>query len=145
VSLGQAQAVLPFGNTLVAMDLTGAQIGKLLEQQWVRPPAAWDTVLQVSNGLSYQWDSTRPPGSRVVPGSVKLNGVPLDDAKTYRVAANNFLAEGGDNFPEFAKGTNRVETHIRDLDALIDYLGKNEGLGGTKASLAPSTRIHKVR
>jgi 5'-nucleotidase len=144
-SLGQAQAVLPFGNTLVVMDLTGAQIRKLLEQQWVRPAGAWETVLQVSSGLSYQWDSTRAPGSRVVPGSVRLNGVPLDDARTYRVAANNFLAEGGDNFPEFAKGTNRVDTNIRDLDALIDYLGKNEGTGAPGASLAPTARIQKVR
>jgi 5'-nucleotidase len=145
-SFGQAQAVLPFGNTLVVMDLTGAQIRNLLEQQWARPAASGVTMLQVSSGLGYQWDSTRPAGARVVPGSVKLNGVPLDDGKTYRVVANNFLAEGGDNFPEFAKGANKVDTQIRDLDALIDYLGKHEGTGGQTASFAPSAaRIQKLR
>jgi len=71
--------------------------------------------------------------------------VPLEDAKTYRVEANNFLAEGGDNFPEFAKGTNRVDTKVRDLDTLIDYLGKNPGLGAPSATLAPTRRIAKVR
>jgi 5'-nucleotidase len=145
-SFGQAQAVLPFGNTLVVMDLTGAQIRNLLEQQWARPGASGGYMLQVSSGLSYQWDSTRPTGSRVVPGSLKLNGVPVDDAMTYRVAANNFLAEGGDNFPEFAKGANKVDTQIRDLDALIDYLAKHEGTGGQPASFAaPAARVHKVR
>jgi 5'-nucleotidase len=143
-SFGQAQAVLPFGNTLVAMDLTGAQLRNLLEQQWTRQGGGY--MLQVSSGLSYQWDGSRPVGSRVVPGSIKVGGVPIDDAKTYRVVANNFLAEGGDNFPEFAKGANKIDTQIRDLDALIDYLGKHEGTGGQPASIAaPAARIQKVR
>ncbi|TFW32456.1 bifunctional metallophosphatase/5'-nucleotidase [Massilia horti] len=144
-SFGQAQAVLPFGNTLVVMDLTGAQLHRLIEQQWDRPAASDPIVLQVSNGFSYAWDSSKPAGSRVVPGSVKLNGVPLEDAQTYRIAVNNFLAEGGDHFAEFAKGTKRIETKIYDLDALIDYLAKNPGVGAPNASLAPSVRIQKVR
>lgn len=142
---GQAQAVLPFGNTLVVMDLTGAQIRALLEQQWARPAASEESVLQVSQGFAYRWDSTQPKGQRIVPGSVTLNGAPLEDAKTYRVEANNFLAEGGDNFPEFAKGSKRFDTQLRDLDTLIDYLGKNPDTGAPSATLAPSRRIDKVR
>jgi 5'-nucleotidase len=144
-SFGQAQAVLPFGNTLIVMDLSGAQIRNLLEQQWQRPAASDDSTLQVSGGFSYRWDSTQPRGSRVVPGSVRLNGVALEDAKIYRIVANNFLAEGGDNFPEFAKGANRADTQVRDLDALIDYLARNQGAGAPAASLAPTARIEKVR
>jgi 5'-nucleotidase len=144
-TFGHAQAVLPFGNTLVVMDLTGAQIRNLLEQQWARPASSETMMLQVSAGFSYRWDEKQPKGSRIVPGSVKLNGVPLDDNKTYRVVANNFLAEGGDNFPEFAKGTHRIDTQIRDLDALIEYLGKHANAGAPAASLAPTARIEKLR
>ncbi|MFC5476885.1 bifunctional metallophosphatase/5'-nucleotidase [Massilia suwonensis] len=143
-NFGHAQAVLPFGNTLVVLDLTGAQLRRLLEQQWQRPSASGATILQVSQGLTYTWDEQRPVGQRVVPGSLKFNGAPVDDAKTYRVVANNFLAEGGDNFPEFAKGTNRVDTQIVDLDALSDYIAKNPGAGGAQAGLAPAARIGKV-
>jgi 5'-nucleotidase len=143
-TFGQAQAVLPFGNMLVVMDMTGAQLRRLLEQQWQRPGASNYSVLQVSRELSYAWDEKRPVGSRVVPGSLKIAGKPVEDSQTYRVVANDFLAEGGDNFPEFAKGTNRVETHIVDLDALSDYIAKNPGAGGN-AGLAPSVRIDKVR
>lgn len=143
VTFGQAQAVLPFGNTLVAMDLTGAQLRLVLEQQWDRPASAGTTMLQISQALSYQWDATRPAGRRVVPGSVKVNGVAVDDAKTYRVVANNFLADGGDNIPVFAKGTNRVETGIRDLDALIAYLKQHPELGSSTLA-APRPRIQKV-
>ncbi len=142
-AFGQTQAVLPFGNTLVVMDLSGAQIRSLLEQQWARPESSSPSILQVSNGFSYQWDEKRPVGSRVVPGSIRINGAPLEDANTYRIVANNFLAEGGDNFPEFAKGTNRLETGMLDLDAFTEFLRAVEGQG---AALGPSApRIVKTK
>jgi 5'-nucleotidase len=145
VSFGQAQAVLPFGNTLVAMDLTGAQLLRVLEQQWDRPGDG-RYMLQVSQGLSYQWDSTRPKGQRIVPGSARVNGVPVDPGKTYRVVANNFLAEGGDNFPALAEGVNRIDTQIRDLDGLVAWLKQHPETGATGASLAAQQpRIQKLR
>lgn len=137
VTFGQAQAVLPFGNTLVVMDLTGAQLRRVLEQQWDRPASSGPSILAVSSGLTYDWDGTQPVGRRVA--NVKVDGTALDDNRVYRVVANNFVAEGGDNFPMFAKGTRRVETGLRDLDALIAYLQKNPEAGG-----APQ-RIRKVR
>lgn len=137
VTFGQAQAVLPFGNTLVVMDLTGAQLRRVLEQQWDRPASSGPSILAVSSGLTYDWDGTQPVGRRVA--NVKVDGTALDDNRVYRVVANNFVAEGGDNFPMFAKGTRRVETGLRDLDALIAYLQKHPEAGG-----APQ-RIRKVR
>jgi 5'-nucleotidase len=142
VSFGQAQAVLPFGNTLVVLDLTGAQLRAVLEQQWDRQGERY--MLQVSRALSYAWDSTRPVGQRLVPGSLKVDGKPVDDATTYRVVANNFLADGGDFFPVLAKGTNRRDTGMRDLDALIGYLKTNPDTGAA-AMAAPQPRINKVR
>jgi 5'-nucleotidase len=141
VTFGQAQAVLPFGNTLVVMDLTGAQLRRVLEQQWDRPATSGPSIQAVSSSLTYDWDGTLPPGRRVT--NVKVDGVPVADDKTYRVVANNFLAEGGDNMPMFAKGTRRVDTGVRDLDALIAYLQKHPELGGM--NLAAPQRIHKVR
>jgi 5'-nucleotidase len=141
VSFGQAQAVLPFGNTLVVMDLAGAQLRRVLEQQWDRPASSDPAILAVSSNLAYDWDSTQPAGRRTA--NVKVDGKALDDDKVYRVVANNFLAEGGDNIPMFAKGTRRVETGLRDLDALIAYLQKHPEAGGT--TLAAPQRIRKVR
>ncbi len=136
VSFGQAQAVLPFGNTLVVMDLTGAQLRRVLEQQWDRPAASSPSILTVSSSLTYDWDATQPVGRRTA--NVKVDGKALDDDKVYRAVANNFLAEGGDNIPMFAKGTRRVETGLRDLDALIAYLQKHPEAGATP-------RIRKLR
>jgi 5'-nucleotidase len=143
VSFGQAQAVLPFGNTLVVMDVTGAQLRAMLEQQWDRPNKD-QYMLQVSRALSYAWDSTRPAGQRLVPGSLKVNGAPVDENKSYRIVANNFLADGGDNFPVLAKGVNRRDTGMRDLDALIGYLKQSPDIGAASMA-APQPRINKIR
>jgi len=141
VTFGQAQAVSPFGNTLVVMDFSGAQLRTLLEQQWDRPEGSM--TLAASRNLAYQWDSTRPKGSRIVAGSLKIDGKPVEDGKTYRVVANNFLAEGGDRFPMFGQGVKRKDTGISDLSSLIAYLKQHPETGA--ASVAPQGQIVKLR
>jgi 5'-nucleotidase len=143
VSKGQALAALPFGNTLVAMDLTGAQLRALLEQQWVADKVKARGLLQVSEGFTYRYDARKPEGSRV--SGIALDGKPLDDGTTYRVVTNNFLAGGNDAFPMFASGTNRAETGIRDIDSLTDYLVRRER-DGKPAGLAPARpRIQRIQ
>jgi 5'-nucleotidase len=144
VTLGHAMAVLPFGNTMVAMNLRGAQIVDLLEQQWIGGREAKRGLLQVSEGFWYEWDPALPEGSRVLPGSVKLNGVPLQMDSSYRVVTNNFLAEGGDGFPGFTKGSNRAPTSIRDIDALTSYLIKREQDKKPAGAAAPAVRYKSV-
>ena len=114
---GELFAIQPFSNDVVAMDVTGAQIKTLLEQQWINQNPA--KILKIS-GLKFTWDANLPIGSRVVDirdGS----GTPLDPNATYRVAVNSFLAGGGDNFLVLASGTNRVVGAV-DLDALVNYV-----------------------
>jgi 5'-nucleotidase len=143
-TFGQAQVVLPFSNTLVVMDMTGAQVRGLLEQQWQRADPAGDrAMLQVSRGLSYRWNEALPKGRRVV--DVKVDGVPLDDGKTYRVVANNFLAEGGDGFPMFTRAANKVDTGVVDLDAFVAWLVSNEHPGVSAGMAPPAPRIEKIK
>lgn len=119
VTYGEAFAVQPFGNFLVSMDLTGAQVIAMLEQQFFpRPPRA-QLVLGISEGLTYDWTASAPEGSRV--SNVRLNGTAIDPAATYRVATNNFLADGGDGFTVFREGTNRVGG-VDDLTAFVTHL-----------------------
>jgi 5'-nucleotidase len=116
VTWGELFTIQPFGNSLVKMDLTGAQIYALLEQQWAGQP--FPRILKTS-GFDYTWDAARPVGSRVV--EVRRGGSPLGLATVYTVTANSFIAAGGDNFTVFSQGTNRVGGPI-DLDALIDTI-----------------------
>ena len=129
VTFGQLFAVMPFGNNLTTMDLTGAQILRLLEQQWEAPQPAGGRVMQVSNGFSYTWDGSKPAGAaagtgnRVVADSMKLNGTPIDLSKTYRVTVNNFMSTGGDNFTVLKSGTNVQQGDV-DIDAGAAYFRK---------------------
>lgn len=137
VTYAEAYAVNPFGNLLVSMDLTGAQIKTILEEQY-QPVAERGSratlALGVSKGFTYTWDATKPQGSRVVAGSMKLNGTPLSLTQTYRVGTLNFLAEGGDLFNGFKAGTN-VLGGPEDLANFTAYLAANPGLK------APADRI----
>jgi 5'-nucleotidase len=113
---GAAFAIQPFGNSLVALTLTGAQVRQLLEQQWQGQP--FPRILQLS-GLDYTWDAALPAGSRVV--EIRKGGAPIDPATSYRVVVNNFMAAGGDNYTVLPSGTNPVGG-AQDIDALIAWV-----------------------
>jgi 5'-nucleotidase len=135
ITYAEAYDVAPFGNLLNTLDLTGAQIKTVLEQQY-QPIEGRNPMLAlgVSKGFTYTWDATQPQGSRVVAGSMKLNGVPLDPNGTYRVATLSFLAQGGDVFTEFTKGTNLLGGP-EDLANLVAFFKANPGLS------APASRV----
>lgn len=143
----QVAATHPYGNTLVLMTLTGAQIRALLEQQnWLATEGSGGRrMLQVSDGFTYRWDASRPAGSRVLPGSITLNGVALADQQAYRVAVNNFMAQGGDGYTVLKDGTQRIDTGILDLEAFIDYLAARDQAGKPAGSAAAAGRIIRIQ
>ncbi|HEU5295890.1 MAG TPA: bifunctional metallophosphatase/5'-nucleotidase [Burkholderiaceae bacterium] len=112
-------AVQPFYNNLVTITLTGAQLQRALEQQWLNQPRP--RVLQVSRGFSYSWDGGKPAGERVVPGSLRLNGTAIDPQQKLRVTINSFLVGGGDNFTVFKDGQD-ARTGMMDVDALERFV-----------------------
>jgi 2',3'-cyclic-nucleotide 2'-phosphodiesterase (5'-nucleotidase family) len=101
ITMEQVYTLLPFDNVLVVMDLKGSQIRRILEQNANSEHA----ILQVS-GMNVQYDMTRPVGSRIT--NVHVSGMALEPGKTYRVASNDFLAAGGDQYSTFKDGKNVV-------------------------------------
>ncbi|MFZ6178675.1 bifunctional metallophosphatase/5'-nucleotidase [Nannocystis pusilla] len=118
VTYGEAFAVNPFGNNLVVLTLTGAQIDAVLEQQFA--DGQQDNILQVSAGFSYAYSASAPVGSKVDPASIELNGVAIVPEQEYRVGTIGYLADGGDGFSVFKAGTDRVGG-VTDMQALQDY------------------------
>ncbi|WP_406060833.1 bifunctional metallophosphatase/5'-nucleotidase [Micromonospora sp. NBC_00860] len=124
VTYEEAFTVQPFANNLVTLDLTGAQLYCVLEQQFVTgrtlyPSATVGYVVDPNGTTGTVADPCA--GTRVVRGSLTLGGTAVDTAATYRVTVNNFLAGGGDGFSALTGGTNLVTGQI-DLDAFVDYL-----------------------
>ncbi len=133
VTYAEAFAVMPFGNILVSIDLTGQDIKAVLEQQFTPDRSRQYLALGVSEGFSYTWDDSQPQGSKV--SDMQLNGVPLMLGDTYRVSTLNFLQEGGDDFTAFTLGTNLLGGP-EDLANFVDYLQANPAL------TAPADRIN---
>lgn len=121
VTYGEAFTVQPFTNMMQTKDLTGAQVLAVLRQQVSGANEEQPKILQVSSALTYTLDLTKKGADRIVASSVKVGGAPLDEKKTYRVAANEFLMGGGDGFPAFKDGTNKL-VGPSDLDVFVAYL-----------------------
>ncbi|MFF2632028.1 ExeM/NucH family extracellular endonuclease [Microbacterium sp. NPDC058021] len=141
VSFSQANAVLPFNNTLGLVTLTGEQFTTMLEQQWQTNPDG--TVPQrpylqlgLSDNVTYTFDPALPAGDRIT--SVTIDGQPLDPAGEYRIGTFSFLAAGGDNFRVFTQGADYVDTGLVDYEAWVDYIADS-------SPLAPSFARHAVQ
>ncbi len=126
VTYGEAFTFQPFGNTLLTFPMTGAQIVSVLQEQ-CQPLGSSRPFLHlgVSDGLTYDLGKTIVAGdcTSVTLSNLKLNGVALSPTATYMVTANNFLADGGDNFSTFA--TIDPSTRLdggNDLEGLVNYL-----------------------
>ncbi|AFZ68641.1 bifunctional metallophosphatase/5'-nucleotidase [Deinococcus peraridilitoris] len=138
VTFGDVFTVQPFGNSLVVLTLTGAQIKTLLEQQFDNSGVTGQTrILQVSNGFAYKFDTTKPKDQRV--SDITLNGQPLNPTASYRVTVNSFLADGGDGFTVLREGQSRLGGEL-DVDAFQAFIKSN-------APVAPSAqdRITKLQ
>ena len=137
VKYGELFKAQPFQNDLIIMTLTGKQLKTLLEQQFNSSDRA--RLLGVSKGFGYTWDNTKPRGEKIVSGSMKLNGVPIESSLQYRVAANSFLAGGSEGMGMFREGTER-QVGMLDLEALVALISAGSPI--TPPSVGRITRIN---
>ena len=126
IRYADAFSMMPFGNNLVVMTLTGAQLKTVLEQQYagVARASGRPAALAPSQGFTYIVDVRRPAHDRVV--AMALNGTPIDPAAGYRVVVNNYLASGGDGLAGLTQGTDLTDRGIIDLDALVAWIAKGQ-------------------
>jgi 2',3'-cyclic-nucleotide 2'-phosphodiesterase (5'-nucleotidase family) len=115
ITRGTVFAVLPFGNVVFTVDISGAELKTMLENGVSSMPAANGRFPQVS-GLCFTYDISAPVGSRVTSatrqaadGSCTGAPVSFDPGTTYRIAENDFMATGGDGYLNlYARGTTQA-------------------------------------
>jgi 5'-nucleotidase len=113
VTFAQAFDVLPFGNRVEVRTVTGATLMTMLGTG----------VFQVSRGLSFTYDPSRPRGQRAVGETVKLWDTVIDPAARIRVAASDFIWNGGDAMPTL-ESWDRIDAGT-DIDVFVAYLEKH--------------------
>jgi 2',3'-cyclic-nucleotide 2'-phosphodiesterase (5'-nucleotidase family) len=144
ITRGQVLAVLPFGNIVVTLDLNGAELKTMLENGVSAMPAANGRFPQVA-GLCFTYDIALPAGTRVTSavvadasGNCTATPVDLTAGSMYTIAENDFMANGGDGYPNFA--SRMVTQDIMD-QVLADYVAGNSPLSPFVLA-APNGRIN---
>ncbi|HIW35012.1 MAG TPA: choice-of-anchor I family protein [Candidatus Paenibacillus intestinavium] len=120
ITKGEVITVLPFGNYIVTIEVTGAELLAALEVGAAGYPSAHGAFAHVG-GVSYKIDDTKEASQRV--HSVKVNDAALKLDQTYLLATNDFIAAGGDQYSMFVD--NKIINNAAALDeALISYIQK---------------------
>ncbi|MGE7622645.1 bifunctional metallophosphatase/5'-nucleotidase [Viridibacillus sp. NPDC096237] len=127
ITVGEVITVLPFGNTLATMTLTGAELKQAFEISFKEFPKENGGFLHVS-GAKVEFDSLEPAGKRVV--SIKYKDtnrtyVDIKDKENYTVATNAFTAKGGDGYDVFKKAYEEgrvTDLGLSDWGNLADHL-----------------------
>lgn len=143
VTMADVNTVLPFGNTIALVYVSGAELLEALEASTYCTPGAVGGFPQVS-GIEYTVDTDKEfkanaetyPGSTYYgPASINrvtinsVNGKAFSKDDTYAVITNNFCAAGGDTYYAFAAATDQFDTSVPMDEALMNYI--TEELGGT--------------
>ena len=131
ITRGQVLGVLPFGNVVSTVEVDGAELKAFLENGVSLMPAVAGRFPQVS-GLCFDYDVAQPAGSRVIVSSVVRQAadgsctgaaVDLTAASTYQLAINDFMASGGDGYPNVvARSTTRDV-----MDEVLAHFLEDEG------------------
>ena len=103
---------LPFGNRTVVLEVTGADLLAALEVGVAGVEDGFGGFPHVS-GMAYRFDASKPAGQRIA--GVTVGGAPLDPARVYRLATNNFLGRGGDGYTMFASAPRIVDKNAGRL------------------------------
>ena len=150
--------VLPFGNTITVVYVTGAELLEALEASTYCTPTAVGGFPQVA-GIEFTVDTTKaydsnaetyPASTYYGPASINrvtinnVNGREFDENATYAVITNDFMAAGGDTYYAFASSENKFDTGIPLDEAVMAYI--TESLGGVVGEdyATPKGRIHII-
>ncbi|OBS28166.1 hypothetical protein FPOA_02107 [Fusarium poae] len=128
ITRGEVLTSFPFGNAIVELTFTGAEIKDIFEgavtglnQDNDKEITSW---FQVSKGLKVEFNADNKNGSKLV--SLKLDGESFEDKTKYRVVTLDFLAGGGDNF--FSTDNKNVATLDTQDEVLIGYFDAHNPL-----------------
>ena len=146
ITRGSVLGVLPFGNVVVTLSVNGAELKTMLENGVSAMPAVQGRFPQVS-GLCFTYDIALPAGSRVTSvvmadasGNCTATPVDLTAATTYKIAENDFMANGGDGYPNFAS---RMTTQDIMDQVLADYIEASSPISPFVLA-APNGRINCI-
>ena len=136
-SIGTAYKLLPFANTIVELQMTGAEISQVLEEalDLALKPGGSTGAYPYAAGLRWDIDASKSFGSRF--SNIQFKGPDenkwsdLDLNRTYKVATNNYIAAGKDGYKTFgvvSKSGRMVDTYLDYAQSFVDYVEKYKSI-----------------
>ncbi|HEY7772131.1 MAG TPA: 5'-nucleotidase C-terminal domain-containing protein [Marinagarivorans sp.] len=130
-TIADAFTLLPFANTLVTLEMTGAEIIATLEDalDYGLAPNGSSGAYPYASGLRYDVDASQAKGARF--SNVQVNSrlagdwAAIDNSATYTVVTNNFIASGQDGYTTFGEVFNAgrvTDTYTEYAQGFIDYV-----------------------
>jgi 5'-nucleotidase/UDP-sugar diphosphatase len=107
--------VQPFGNHLVLVTLSGAELDAYLHAVAAMTPGSG--AFPQTSGVAMIIESGEIK-------SLRVNGRPIDPSRSYRLAVNSFVARGGDGYPDLSKHPGFVNTGFVDAEVLREFIAK---------------------
>jgi len=136
ITRGEIYEVMPFDNTIVTLVMSPRELRRAFEEG-----LRSGRVLAVS-GLRVTYDPSRPPFQRLVELR-RGNGAPLDENRDYKIAINNFIATGGDNYESFRNGRALHDTSVPVRDAIEAFV-RARCAGGGAIDYGSERRVIRV-
>lgn len=133
ITIGTAYTLLPFSNTIVELDMTGAELKAVLEEafEYATKEGGSSGAYPYASGLRWKVDASRPEGQRFYDLEVMKKSdtawSPLNMSETYKVATNDFIAKGRDGYVTFGKVWEEgrvVNTYLDYAQSFVDYVEK---------------------
>lgn len=138
-----AQSVLPFGNSPIAIRATGAQIKDALEKGIESNPDGGNGFPRTA-GFTFDYEMNAPFGERVT--AIKLDdGTSMDMNATYSLAISNYVVNGGDKVDSFVDAPVTSEGTAIDVDVFSEYIKRHRELSPLKASDNPNSPANDVK
>lgn len=152
LTMGDAYKLLPFANTLVEMDMTGAEIKSVLEEalDYALQPDGSTGAYPYAAGLRWHVDAAKPIGQRLsnmeFKGRNDSSWSPLDSTATYKLVTNNYIAAGRDGYLTFktVKNDGRyLDTYLDYAQSFVDYVRERGSVGKLPESEYSTQTISK--
>ncbi|WP_282942517.1 bifunctional UDP-sugar hydrolase/5'-nucleotidase [Paenibacillus sp. RC67] len=117
ITVGHIISVVPFNNNVLVMDMTGRELKEVLEQS-----ARMSAGVLEQSGVTIVIDPSAESSERLV--EVLINGQPLDESRTYKIASDDFTCKGGDGFTAFGAAAHVKDTSMIMRDLVIEHIRK---------------------
>ncbi len=137
ITIGQVYELLPFGNTLVLLDLDGAGLKQVLKATILKA----DGAFPYPAGLRYAVDLNKADDGFFITTQVETNDgwVELKDDEIYHIAINSFIASGKDSYTVFENVKDKEDTGFGDAEIFMEYLKESRAL------TSPESRVKLIK